>query len=460
MTEDRHDAQIRNVVAELAASAPPAPPFSRIAEKLAAHPHGIRVESVDLGERTSNGAAPYVREPVRDRRHSKPWRMMAALVALGLATAGGIFAYGSLSADDGSATPEAAVKQFVHSFGASDVAGMLEALPPSERVVLRESLESLNQQGSRLRLTRDLNLNNVSGVHLEVTGLQLTSRGLSEDVAAVNVRGTLRSTANDRELPLGDAARDVLVDSLPDHGYQGVADAVDKAVNENSTNGKSIRLVTIKEDGGWHVSVWYTLAEYLRENSGAPMPNFGHSPIKPLGADSPEAVVKALLVSSGDYTKSVALATPDESRVLYDYVPSLTSGNIMSTYYRCAQQPGGQAHHSRRWRRRPTNRAHRQLRLRVDLPRRSIGDDSSTGGSDVVIRSALRRELPDDELEVPNLPPGATPADLPPSDTMCRAEALAKWSHSPRMEVGDDHPADRRTPRRQMVREPGPFAGR
>ena len=42
MTEDRHDAQIRNVVAELAASAPPAPPFSRIAERLAAHPDGIR----------------------------------------------------------------------------------------------------------------------------------------------------------------------------------------------------------------------------------------------------------------------------------------------------------------------------------------------------------------------------------------------------------------------------------
>ena len=384
--------------------------------------------------------------------------MMAALVALGLATAGGVFAYGSLSADDGSATPEAAVKQFVDSFGASDVAGMLEALPPSERVVLRESLESLNQQGSRLRLTRDLDLNNVSGVHLEVSGLQLTSTGLSEDVAAVNVKGTLRSTANDRELPLGDAARDVLVDSLPDHGYQGVADAVDKAdqrqhherqVASNSSRQGRRRLACERLVHARRVP---------QEEHGAPLPNFGHSPIKPLGADSPEAVVKALLVSSGDYNKSVALATPDESRVLYDYVPSLTSGNIMSTHYRAPISRVGKL----------------TTHVDGDGDRRVVHIDSLRLRDDLPVRDTTTR--PEGRLDWPTRSPrrnfdGECLTTSSKDSTPPRRRGRRRYrrsvvptrrqgSHSSRMGVGDDHPADRGTSRRKVVREPDPFVGR
>jgi hypothetical protein len=323
MTENRHDAQIRNLVAELAASAPPAPPFRRIAERLVSAPRADQlvartgVATTDPNGKSSEPAPPYVRE---QPRRTKPWRLMAALVAFGLAAAGGVFAYGSLSGDDGTATPEKAVEQFVDSFTNSDVAGMLESLAPSERIVLRESLESLNSQASRLSLTKGLDLNHVSGVKLEVSGLRLSATGLSQNVASVDVKGTLRSTANDRELPIGDVARKLLVDSLPKNGYQGVADALQRAINR-----QDVHLVTLREGGGWHVSVWYTLAEYMRKNVGAAMPNFGHSRITPAGAESPDGALRALIETSGDYMKVVALTTPEESRVLYDYVPGFVA---------------------------------------------------------------------------------------------------------------------------------------
>lgn len=320
MTEDRHDARIRDLVAELAASAPPAPAFRRIADRLSDRNRGSHMSTPsDATIPDADGTADGERAYVSDRpQRSKPWRLMAALVAFSLATAGGAFAYGALSEDDGASTPEKAVEHFVEAFADSDVSGMLEALAPSERVILRESLESLNSQAGRLGLTKDLDLGDVSGAAIEVTGLELTATGLGEDVAAVNVEGTVRSTATAAELPLGDVARDLLVDVLPEDGYQGVADAIDNGINR-----QELQIVTLREGDGWHVSVWYTLAEYLRRDMGLDVPNFGNSPITPRGAESPEAALRSLLAAGPDFAKAVALATPEESRVLYDYVPVL-----------------------------------------------------------------------------------------------------------------------------------------
>lgn len=326
MTEDRHDAQIRNLVAELAASAPPAPAFSRIADHVTRTARGGRSMPASVHDETTDVTPLYVTEqPSR----AKPWRFMAAFLAFTLATAGGVFAYGSLTGGDGAGTPEKAVEQLVDAITDSDVAGMLESLAPNERVMLRTSLESLDRQARRLGLTKDLDLNDVSGVQLEVSGLELSATGLGNDVASVHVTGTLRSTATDRELPLGNVARELLVDALPDNGYQGVADAVDDAVQDSD-----VQLITVRDGDGWHVSVGYTVAEYLRKSAGdVAMPDFGRSPIAPLGASTPDGALQGLLDAQPDLEKVVAFTTPDESRVLYDYVPVFNlRGSDMGAY--------------------------------------------------------------------------------------------------------------------------------
>ncbi|MEJ7585480.1 MAG: hypothetical protein WKF43_15690 [Acidimicrobiales bacterium] len=199
--------------------------------------------------------------------------------------------------------------------------------------MLRESLESLDSQASRVELTKDLDLDDVAGVDIEVKGLELSSAELGEGVASVRVKGTLASSANDRELPLGDVARDLLVDSLPSGGYQEVAADVEEAINREAVEG--IQLVTLREADGWHVSVWYTIAEYIRlmDERPVPVPNFGHSSVKPVGAESPEAAVRGLLEVSGDYEKMVSMATPEESRVLYDYIPVLVLAAEQRPYF-------------------------------------------------------------------------------------------------------------------------------
>ncbi|MEJ7585479.1 MAG: hypothetical protein WKF43_15685 [Acidimicrobiales bacterium] len=132
MTEDRHDAQIRNLVAELAGSAPPAPAFSRIAERLPAPTGAVTMAGVDtldgeLGDESLDLTPSYVTE--RTPR-SRPWRLMAAFVASPRHRRRGV-RLRALSEGDGAETPEAAVERFVDAFAQSDVTGILESWPPA-----------------------------------------------------------------------------------------------------------------------------------------------------------------------------------------------------------------------------------------------------------------------------------------------------------------------------------------
>jgi hypothetical protein len=67
---------------------------------------------------------------------------------------------------------------------------------------------------SRLEvLSEDVDLGSVSGVELEVEGLELESEELGEGVAVVRVvGGTITSTLDPEEVPIGDFVRDLMED--------------------------------------------------------------------------------------------------------------------------------------------------------------------------------------------------------------------------------------------------------
>lgn len=322
MTDDRLDTKIRALVVELVDSTPAAPTWESIHAQLGTQPHRAPIETTHtapagraddadpLGDLTD-----YARP--EDRRRKPRWRPLAAGGGAVGILVGGAFAYASFIDNDGSATPEAAVEQFVDSVTAEDAIGAFESLPPSERGVLTDAARDLAAEADRLTLSDGLELSDVDGFDFEVQGLTLEPETLGEDVVAVHIDGTLVSQSTGAELPLGPAVLDNLGDENLAAFDGGVADLQRVFAEED------VFVVAIREDGGWHASAWYTLAEYIRRATDQPMPAFGTTAIQPVGAGSPEEAVRSFVIAvhSGDLGGAIALGLPGESRVLYDYGP-------------------------------------------------------------------------------------------------------------------------------------------
>lgn len=220
------------------------------------------------------------------------------------------------TSDDGAATPEQAVRTLVDAVVAGDLVGVVEALPPGERRVLRQPLTDLAAELGRLGLTDGFDPTRVAGAGVTVTDPELQVTELAPTVAAVDVvGGSVRLEDRADELPLTRRLRDVLADDVGvdlDRGYDG----------ERDLAADPLRLMAVHEGGGWHVSLAYSLAEWARVSAGAPLPAFGAGP-DAIGGNTPEDTVRDLVkaYSDSDPERAVTLLSPVEARALYDYAP-------------------------------------------------------------------------------------------------------------------------------------------
>jgi hypothetical protein len=250
--------------------------------------------------------------PGGGRHGRRPRRAVAAVVGVLALLATGL-AVTQLAAADGAENPEAAVRALFDAIDDEDPVGVLESLSPSERDLLVPSIEKLAGQLARVEVIGDVDLRKVGGVDLKVQDLELRTQGLHPDVAAVKVSGgTIEASAKLRDLPLGTA----LLGAMEDEGGQDLDGRL------NGSTPIDLTLVTVKSGDGWHVSLLYTLAEADRDDSGAPVPDFGNG-IPAKGADSPEAAVDAMVaaLNDRDVTRMIELTPPDSMAVLHDYGP-------------------------------------------------------------------------------------------------------------------------------------------
>jgi hypothetical protein len=337
MTDDRLDTRIRGLVVELVDTTPPPPPWESIQARLSGStetdtaPAGTAPIDTEPGDTRLRSDAPgAIPEPLTEpddrlptyigaEESRKPrWRPIAGAVGAVGVLVGGTFAYSNLVTDDGAPTPEAAVEQFIEAVADEDVIGALESLPPSERELLADAFADLSTEAERLGFTQGLDLGDVGGFDIEIDGLTLRTEQLAQGVAAVHVDGTLTSSSTGAELPLGEAIRDTLLDADTLASFDQTVDSMDQVFAD-----QDVFVVAIEEDGGWHASAWYTIAEYIRRNADEPLPHFGATSIAPVGAASPEEAVRALVegVPEYDWNRVFGVALPGESRVLYDYGP-------------------------------------------------------------------------------------------------------------------------------------------
>lgn len=263
--------------------------------------------------------APYVAPAPARRPH---WLAVAAVAVL--AVGAGAFGVLALSAGDGAESPEAAVEAMFDAIDHEDVIGVLEALDPAERGILRPAVDETSKESKRVELAaEDLDLRKVSGIDLEVKGLTFTTESLGDGITAVDLTGGTVSTATDLDqLPLGATIKDILDEDEREQGGD---------VDRSSTDRIELagtRLVATENGDGWHVSALYSLAEQLRldEYPEEPVPDFGNG-IAPKGADSPEAAVRDAIEAARtrDVRRLIELAPPGEADVLHDYGPILVN---------------------------------------------------------------------------------------------------------------------------------------
>ena len=242
---------------------------------------------------------------------------LAIIGALTLLVGGGFMALQAFAADGGAETPEAAMDQLIDALNNEDAITLGELLEPGERRTMVEPmLDDVLPELIRLGIfSEDFDAADIGGIDLrldDVTYRIDPIAGHSDLVHAYFTGGTASSSMTVDELPLGDAIRTRFGSTMED--------ASEPSEQIDGADGMPVTLV--ERNGRWYVSVWHTVAEMARIESGLDLPSLGAQPA-PLGAQSPEAAVDAMIGSivDLDIDGMIGRLDPEEMAALYRYSP-------------------------------------------------------------------------------------------------------------------------------------------
>lgn len=246
------------------------------------------------------------------------------LVAAVLAVAGGgAFAVTSALSDPaGAQTPEEAITQLFEAVENDDLIGLTEAMLPSEREALIDPMVDLFAELERLEiLDEDVDLEaradeaGSDGIDFSVSGLDFTTAVIGEGVVNVQLTGGIVTVAGDvSDLPFGDRA-------TAEIGAENLSESLDEEIVNFATE-EDAQFTVVEEDGSWYISLWYSVAEAIREEAGEPAPNFG-SGVVTVGGTTPEDALRVMMEAAValDAEGVVAAMDPNEFRALHDYAP-------------------------------------------------------------------------------------------------------------------------------------------
>ncbi len=242
---------------------------------------------------------------------------IAAIVgALALLGGGAFFAISAFGASGGGETPEDAVDQILAAINGEDFLTMGELLEPGERrTVVEPMLTDILPELKRLGVFNDgLDPADVEGVDLELTDVDYRIEPLAgnDDIQHVYfTSGTASSESVAAEFPWGDAIRDRFGDNIED------SPRTTEDITESETP-----IVLVERDGRWYFSMWHTVGEAIRLETGDPLPLVGDAP-PALGSDSPEEAVEAMIAEMVDLDLRgmIGRMDPEEAAALYRYSP-------------------------------------------------------------------------------------------------------------------------------------------
>ena len=296
---------------------PPLSPSVRTAVAGGPDPYSQVVGELDIP--STGEAAPDV-IGLRQGLHQR----LLLLVLVGVLGLGGAFAIRSAILDAGGGdTPSDAVQQFVEAMRQSDPVGMVAMIDPYERDSIADPAARLLSEVERLQLINRSGAESLGAetvgesLSIDVSELELRERRIDEDLVRVEIRsGRVRGRAADFESPVSIDSGNEVEDAVD--RFNEDLEALDLDFQKDFDG--DVFVATVDRGGRWYVSIYYSIAEYLREESGERFPQAGTGP-EPEGADSPELALEQLLRALESFHAEGVLTVldPEEAGVLYDY---------------------------------------------------------------------------------------------------------------------------------------------
>ncbi len=250
--------------------------------------------------------------------------MLAAGLAVVVLGAGSIVAMKQFqsadSAGSGAATADAAVAQFFDSLSNEDFLGAAEVMEPAERrTMVNPGIEMVGELQRLGILADEMSLGAVPGIDLQFDNMTYTPQSLGGggDVVRVKVDGTVTGSGDASEIPYGS----IITDNLPADMLAELTAEGEQAMESSVESIDDLGVVAVQRDGEWYVSLWYSIAEAVRLDSGVEgLPAFGQGPT-PTGGESPEDAVWAMAsaVENLNVAEMISVLDPEEAAALYDY---------------------------------------------------------------------------------------------------------------------------------------------
>lgn len=253
--------------------------------------------------------------------------IVTAIVAVLALAGGGVATVWALRSSDGpvgAASPTAAVTNLANALGGGDALGVLNSVAPAEAAFFKDYTNSASDELKRLEvLKKDADPTKASGSKLKVEGLKI-DEGAAEQVndhltITKVTEGKITIDQDLKQAPFTDKFVKLL-ESTQD-GQDHKTTTIDLAQKARE-NGGPIRIATIKVDGQWYPSLFYTLADYALKSSDESWPK---ESIPAQGAGSPDDAVRGFVTAAmnEDLKTVIGLTPPDEMGVLHDVGPVL-----------------------------------------------------------------------------------------------------------------------------------------
>ncbi len=244
-------------------------------------------------------------------------KLIGGLVAVVALLGAGGFAVSKIVAgnDGGAASPTEVGTRLMDSLAAEDALGVVDLLLPGEREMMRQPLIDIVDNLKRLEIADNTaTLDKVGGLDIVFDNVQVDPTDTNvADVSDIRITATGTASVDGAAVPIGNL--------LIDEAFGG-----DRPDLKSSPQNSDIdwKLATVKRDGRWYLSAFYSIAENTRQ-SGDDIPE---APVVARGADSPEGAVQAIFdaVDDLDVEALIAALNPNEAEALQRYAPMFIDG--------------------------------------------------------------------------------------------------------------------------------------
>ena len=238
-----------------------------------------------------------------------------ALVAAGVATY--FFAFAGSAA--GAESPKEAAVSLVDALSKNDVIGLLDGLAPGEGDVAKDYLSESLDELKRLQVVKqETKPEQITGIAFKAEELVFDDAGeekVNDHLSITKlVDGKVTISSDWSNVPLTEK---FLQKAFPDGVPASETKTYDVSDEIAKNDGQPVRIATVKVDGEWYPSLFYSIADAALQEEGKQWPA---QPIGASGADSPEAAVRQFVEAGlrADVKRLIELTPPDEMAALHD----------------------------------------------------------------------------------------------------------------------------------------------